>query len=131
MSCMRARITQFAIAILLGTITVQLGGCSSHSQVTPEELARADFGTLPPNYQDQIRGWFAGKLFDPHSAQYGFDEPTKQKYDGQYGWHIMVVVNAKNRLGGYVGAKQYNFFFPNGGSLRQVDVFATELINGM
>jgi hypothetical protein len=99
--------------------------------MTQGELAQADFGTLPSSYKDQIRAWFSGQLFDPYSAEYAWADPTRQKYDGQYGWHVQMSVNAKNRFGGYVGAKRYNFFFPKGGPMREVDAFGTGLLNSM
>ncbi len=46
--------------------------------VTREQIANADYGTVPPTYQEKIKEHMQGVLFDPYSAHYRFfGEPQK------------------------------------------------------
>ena len=93
-------------------------GCASAP--TAEELANADYGSKPENYQKIIKEFMSLTLKDPYSAQYKFEEPYKgytQKgliYGGgvdQYGWIVKAWINGKNSYGGYTGFKAYTFIF--------------------
>ena len=81
-----------------------------------------DCGELPENYQQQIKNHFQHVLIDPMSAMYEFNgsEPyayyfsrhvDSQKLDGI---GAFVLVNAKNRMGGYTGRCSYIAFFHEG-----------------
>jgi hypothetical protein len=80
---------------------------------SPEELRAADYGPSPTNYQEAIRTHYAQWLFDPYSAVYTFGTPgTGWVRPGPtaspvYGWRVCGTVNAKNRFGGYVGARPF------------------------
>lgn len=54
---------------------ILLGGCVSAPDKT--ELRRADYGKLPENYQEIIKGSMPARLKDPYSARYDFNEPFK------------------------------------------------------
>ncbi len=61
------------------------------------------------------------RLFDPYSAVYRFSPPYKGKvwggivYGGwNYGYVVPFTVNAKNRMGGYVGVRPYKAVFKDG-----------------
>jgi hypothetical protein len=96
-----------------------LSGCAT--QPTPEELANIDYGSPPSNYEQQIRHYFEARLFDPYSAHYDFQQPTQTWVKApplrggglKAGWLVRVGVNAKNRMGGYVGRKTFGFLFKN------------------
>ncbi len=77
---------------------------------TQEQLASADYGDPPSNHEELIKNLFSPSLFDPYSAMYTFDKPIKGYVDAAgkaYGWVVCGTINAKNRFGGYVGAKPF------------------------
>jgi len=90
---------------------------------TPEQLAHADYGPRPTeNHQEIIKEWFAERLIDPTSPLYSFRNPV-QGYTKdsplygtqlQFGWIVCGTVNAKNRLGGYVGREPFFTLFKDG-----------------
>ena len=92
------------------------------------ELARADFGFTPDSYQQQIKDHFSQTLFDPYSAHYQFGQPYEASvYKGifrgggyYFGHAVDVLVNAKNRFGGYVGNTAHTIFFTSIGELHDV-----------
>jgi hypothetical protein len=96
-------------------------GCLS---VSRDEIAAADFGPKPTNYEDRIKSLMGSVLKDPMSAVYDF-KPTLRRavYKGgipdnfakHYGWVVEVSINAKNSFGGYTGAKAYYFMFTSEG----------------
>ncbi|OCG06579.1 hypothetical protein A9G13_09935 [Gilliamella sp. wkB178] len=94
-------------------------GCVSTPSA--KDLATADFGNKPVNYEENIKSIVGTNLKDPFSAQYKFDEPRKgyvegglmQNFELQYGWVIPVHVNAKNSFGAYVGFKTKYFLIHN------------------
>ncbi|NOU09197.1 MAG: hypothetical protein HOO98_04155 [Nitrospira sp.] len=91
------------------------------TSVTPEQITSADYGTVPPTYQDAIKKHMEGVLFDPYSAHYRFfGEPAKAyaylsgtTHPPTFGYLVHVGINAKNRMGGYVGEQPYRFFLKN------------------
>jgi hypothetical protein len=113
---------------MLSTLKAYLGilpalvlvwGCAT---VTPEQIASADYGTVPPpTYQDGIKKHMESVLLDPYSAHYRFIGEPKKGYaylsgtvnPPTFGYLVYVGVNAKNRMGGYVGEQPYRFFIKN------------------
>lgn len=70
------------------------------------------------------------RLFDPYSAQYHFDGVPEKKYvarpfgmSTKYGWGGIVLINAKNRMGGYTGATPFIYIIRYG----KLDVFVEDL----
>lgn len=112
----------FLIAALAAS-SVLMVGCAPKppSQVA---ISNADYGTLPADYQQQIKSHMASILKDPESARYSFEPPFKgYSQDGSlsstsggvmYGQIVGVQVNAKNSYGGYTGNQLYVFMFSNG-----------------
>jgi hypothetical protein len=103
--------------LLLGLALTVMVGCATRP--TREQFAAGDPGPYPENYQDLVRGAFQYTLFDPFSAQYQFKTPTKgwvsNRRDGiRYGWQVDGLVNAKNRMGGYVGYKPFSVIIRDG-----------------
>jgi len=106
---------------------------------TPEEIAKLDYGNPPTAYKAAVRQYFQEVLFDPFSAYYKFcNEPQKTwikespLFGGKLlaGWIVFVKVNAKNRLGGYVGWKTYGFLFKDDKIIRIFDDFMVRSIWG-
>ena len=95
------------------------GGCVS---LSPSDLATADYGFYPDDYQGEIKLRMGKTLFDPYSAHYQMGSPYRAGsklgliYGGgwRFGYAVDVLVNAKNRFGAYVGNKSYTFFFYKG-----------------
>jgi hypothetical protein len=104
-----------AVGLLLATFTIN--GC-----VTPPsqaEISNLDYGTPPQDYEATIKKYFDELLLDPYSAHYDFETPRQIWYkEGPLmggklyaGYLVRVGVNAKNRMGGYVGKEMYGFLF--------------------
>lgn len=103
-------------ALRLGLTLVLLTGCAL--QPTPQQLATADYGPLPDHWQALARGAFEWSLYDPFSAQYRFNAPEPGWVSNTsqivYGWRITGLVNAKNRMGGYVGWRAFAVLLRHG-----------------
>ena len=108
------------IALVFGSL-FGLAACATGP--TPEQLTHADYGPRPPeNHQEIIKEWFAERLIDPTSPLYSFRNPV-QGYTNdsplygtqlQFGWIVCGAVNAKNRLGAYVGREPFFTLFRDG-----------------
>jgi hypothetical protein len=103
---------------LLLLALLALSGCIT--PVTPEEMATADYGPAPLNYQDEIRSWLSIRLTDPKAAIVEFRAGPKQIYNRgtpvrgeQYGWGVCVWVNDKNKQGAYDGFYPMTFVIRN------------------
>lgn len=96
--------------------------CATNPPITPEEIATADFGQLPENYQQDIANLMSRTLKDPASALYRFETPRRGfAQEGApaggkrvFGYIVPTWINAKNSFGGYVGEKRYFFLFVRG-----------------
>ena len=93
---------------------------------TAQEIANAYYGDAPKpeNYEQIVKDFQAKRLNDPYSAVYVFDGPPKKGYVTywllgphswvtQYGYCGQTSLNARNRYGGYVGAKNYGYIIRN------------------
>ncbi len=105
--------------VFTSLVLILLASGCNHIPPSAEEIARADFGTLPGNYQNLIKSEMEFRLIDPESARYKFGKPFKARtcMGGcwNFGRGLLFWVNSKNRYGGYVGYKAYSAFFkPNG-----------------
>lgn len=89
----------------------------------PADLASADYGPKPENYEETIKNVFTSKLRDPSSAQWNFGapyqgyaiaSPIQGGYVQGYGWFLDVGLNAKNGFGGYTGFQNYRLFYSHG-----------------
>lgn len=112
---------QFLHFGLILIFALSLAACAS--QITPEELDAADPGPYPDNYQTIVTNGMTKYLFDPYSAQYQFiGEPVKSGVRKPpllgggvvFGWGGQVLINSKNRMGGYVGFKPYYYIIRDG-----------------
>ena len=102
------------------SLCLGLVGCAT--MPTQQEIASLDYGVpLTVDYQQAIKNYLGDVLFDPYSAIYEFKEPRIYWYKEvplmggtmYSGYLVSVKVNAKNRMGGYVGKQRYNFIFKN------------------
>ena len=106
-----------------------LVGCAT--MPTKEEIAKLNYGMAPTiDCQQVIKDYFSNALVDPYSAVYEFENtPTQYWYKepplmgGKLyaGYMVSVKVNAKNRMGGYTGKKQYIFIFNNNSIIKIID----------
>ena len=104
---------------------------SCHVRPTPDQIYGADYGPHPSDYEAIIKEYYSSYLFDPYSAVYTFRMPTKawrsQFSQVQYGWAVCGTINAKNRFGGYVGAKPFYVMIHYGKVIIQFDDFMAEV----
>ena len=105
--------------VLLSALLFSASGCA-HTLATPEQIAQADYGTLSPTYKTAIQDHMYTVLFDPESARYRyFGDPVKGcaivEVMGKpvFGYIVEVGINAKNRMGGYVGEDNFTFLVRN------------------
>ncbi len=109
--------------LLIVTSIFFLVGCGLKSPPSSTELISANFGSYPENYQEIIIRHFGRSLFDPYSAVYEFSTPRKAyiyNFEYIYGWGVIGTLNAKNRFGGYVGAKPFNVLIRDGRVINEV-----------
>lgn len=110
--------------IILFLVMLILGGCST---VTPEQLAAADYGSYPDNYENIVKQYYANTLIDPNSVLYrAITIPKKEYYtllgDSYIGYAVCVSINAKNSLGGYTGSKDRALIIRNGSVIREAEL---------
>ncbi|NGZ04083.1 MAG: hypothetical protein CV090_13655 [Nitrospira sp. WS238] len=96
-------------------------GCAT--PVTPEEIAGADYGTVPvsPIYQNAIKHFMQPFLFEPSTAHFRFLGEPKKGYayltgrtkPPEFGYLVHVGIKAKNLMGKYMGEDSYRFFIKN------------------
>lgn len=95
---------------------------SSCTTVSTQEVASAHFGSIPSDYQEQIKAYMATRLKDPYSAVYTFT-PARRGFwqDGliyggkkHFGYIEVIGVNAKNSFGGYTGEEVHYIAIENG-----------------
>ena len=105
-----------------------LAGCLA-SAPTKEDLLSADYGQPMKQSQCELLAVqvINSILIDPSSAQYSFTKCQKggmssvpvMGLEKEFGYIMDVIVNAKNRFGGYVGRKSYGFLFRDGVVVRK------------
>lgn len=104
----------YRISILLFSILL-IVGCATIPAPTETSAAAANYGAAPVNYEQTIKGLVSANLFDPYSAVYTFSTPQKgwNTMTGEivWGWCTCGSINAKNRMGGYTGAKPFYAMF--------------------
>ncbi|QYY33554.1 hypothetical protein K2O51_31480 (plasmid) [Cupriavidus pinatubonensis] len=103
-----------AFAVLVAAVS--LSGCALPP--SESELAAADYGSYPMNYEEIIRDYMSSRLKDPFSAQYQFQNSPQRGFYGlggaQYGFVVCALINAKNSYGGYTGARPAYFMIRDG-----------------
>ena len=95
----------FSITAVL-FLTLLTGCASAPSQ---QEIASADYGSYPSNYESIVKGFYDNRLKDPNSVQYRTITGPRKFYLGnrfsgaQYGYLVCATYNAKNGFGAYTG----------------------------
>lgn len=111
--------------LFLLAVCLFLFGCATVPQPTPDQLRSANYGSPPQYVGEQIISYFDQNLIDPLSGIYRFCQPFRTYYytygpvwnrnpQTYYGWAVCGEVNAKNRMGGYMGRSQFWVFFRDG-----------------
>lgn len=108
--------TMMFIGILLLTCS-----CASLAP-TPQELATADYGEKPSDEEclAKLKEYGERVLIDPMSAMYytgisPFKGWARIKYSAPiYGWIFSGQINSKNRMGGYVGRREFIMLYNKG-----------------
>jgi len=124
-TCLRDKFRPILLGIILCFTVCSLVACVTRP--TQQEISNADYGDYPNNYQEIIRSYMENVLFDPYSAVYSNWSGPSQGYSGgrfvqiAFGYRVCVDINAKNRMGGYVGKKRYYFLIHNGRIVQQFD----------
>jgi hypothetical protein len=102
---------------LIAIAALILAGCSFAP--SKEQVANADFGERPDSTRATatITNYLERTLIDPGSLRLRCAEARKGwareliSRPSQFGWVVYCEVNAKNRLGGYTGAKPHIYLF--------------------
>lgn len=99
-------------------IALSLGAAGCAPNVKP--MSEVKFYPKPTKEEarEKINGFLNGHLLDPYSAHTECSNISDEAwvwpgvgYDRTYGYLVVCQVNAKNKLGGYVGAKRFVFRF--------------------
>ena len=112
---------------LILTTALLSGGCIIRQPTPPlkyytpssTEIANADYGPYPSNYDEIARVHLQPILKDPQSAQYR-EYASPKKYwvsrttHADYGYGVCYYINSKNSFGGYTGERVYFFLINNG-----------------
>jgi hypothetical protein len=94
---------------------------------TTDELNSANYGTkpIPEEVPEMVRSYLKRRgYFDPNGAEIeDCSEPEKAwKYDPDnfegwsylFGWQVRCDINAKNRMGGFIGFEAYDYLVKDG-----------------
>ena len=100
--------------ITILALTGLLVGCATPTQ---QEVAVADYGSYPTDFETIIKSHMQATLKDPESARYQFLNSPKSGWSSfggvKYGYVVCAYINAKNSYGGYVGNRMSYFMIKN------------------
>ncbi len=111
------------IAILIIFTSALIAGCQTPAP-TKTQLTNANYGpqVSQSTMVSSVKKYMSQRLIDPLSATYQCDTPQKAWLVGgsgsegnveygktYYGYYSVCSINAKNRFGGYTGAKESHF----------------------
>ena len=129
----KTKIVQLKLVVMIFVIS-SLAACVARP--TQQQIESADYGTYPQDYEDIIKTYMGNVLFDPYSAIYSNWSGPSKGYSGDrftqvaYGYRVCVDINAKNRMGGYVGVQKHYFLIHNRQIIQRYDeILAKELCN--
>jgi len=120
---MEITLNRKAIAMFLILTCVLIAGCQTPAP-TKNQLTNANYGpqVSQSTMMAAVKKYMSQRLIDPLSATYQCDTPQKAWLVGgsgsegnveygrtYYGYYSVCVINAKNRFGGYTGAKESHF----------------------
>lgn len=96
-------------------IIFALSGCAARTLTTDAVALLPDY---PDNFRALTKAYVGLNFYDPASARYEFLRPPAPAYRPTLwglstldrGWIWRVVINARNRLGGYAGRAGLEFY---------------------
>jgi hypothetical protein len=91
--------TRFNLAV---GFLLLMAGCATAP--TQQELAEADYGSYPSDYEQIIKNYMFTVLKDPESARYQFLNAPKTAWSSgfgekKFGYVVCAYINAKNSFG--------------------------------
>ena len=101
---------RFSKMLLVALLSMPLCGCLSN--YVSVDQSKVSTQNLPHNYRKIIAQELRSRLFDPYSVrEAAISRPTWGVMSPAYGERLFFCIryNAKNRFGGYIGTKFYNF----------------------
>jgi hypothetical protein len=106
----------FTFVLFVSLFSTFLSACGPN--IRPKEQVKFWPKPTEAEAREKIDEFLENNLIDPYSAVVKCGEPSSEAwvwtgvgFPAQYGYLVRCSVNAKNRFGGYVGAKQYRFLF--------------------
>ena len=111
-------------SIITSLLLVLLTGCVALP--TQQDVAKADYGSYPANYEDIVKTFYGNMLKDPDSAQYKNITVPKTFWLGdrisgsKFGYLVCATLNAKNSYGAYVGYKTDGLLIRDGAVIQYV-----------
>ncbi len=94
---------------------VVISGCA----VTPNPEA---IGPYPDNYKDILKTYVLRNYFDPYSIRSAsVSQPVQGHFFFQQGWIVCLELNAKNRMGGYIGLKRTAYLINRGVIIQTIE----------
>ncbi|MHC1697733.1 MAG: hypothetical protein AB9919_06695 [Geobacteraceae bacterium] len=83
-------------------------------QPSAADISNAYYGPRPIDPEGTIKNYMEQALFDPYSAHFGSLKYIGKTYTADitgkhFGYFYCCNINAKNRMGGYTGAKTHLF----------------------
>lgn len=110
------KVIQLKKTLIIFALSLFTIGCAMRP--TEKEIATADYGSYPNDYEQIIRIHTENFLKDPESARYKFLNTPKPGWNSiggkRFGYVICANINAKNSFGGYVGNRMSYFMIRNG-----------------
>ena len=86
-----------------------LAGCQS-PPLSPEQIAKLDYGPRPENFRDVALKFLKPRLMEPNYALVEFKAGPSPLYQNQtlsrerqYGWAVCVMINDRDPRGAYIG----------------------------
>ncbi len=104
--------------LFMSLIALTLAAC--HSMPTQAEIASADYGSYPENYEEIVKNYYENVAKDPESLKFrSITKPQQRglgnRIDGMtYGYFVCAEVNGKNSFGGYTGFSRDGLLIRNG-----------------
>lgn len=130
--CKSIKLREIKMKLLISCfLSALLVGCAT--EVTQSDLRSANYGQqqYEKNTTSTINSYLSKTLIDPDSLRLRCNQPRKgwirdSDYEPpSFGYVVLCGVNAKNRMGGYVGEEIYAFLFRND---RLIDVINKQKI---
>ena len=114
------RVRLFVILAATSIASASLAGCQS-PPLTREQLAALDYGPRPEDYEKIVRDYLRTRLVEPVFALIEFKAGPKPLYQKEsvlrhreHGWAVCVMINDKDRRGGYEGFYPMVFYIRDG-----------------